>query len=247
MTTAGAGAYLTRRHQGPHRTRVICPHPNIITVDEAGEVVRRTMAVRDDRSAVVRDGRVGRQAGAEDLDLVIGGAELAVQLSELVGVLGGAALGRGGELGAEPVDNLGVLGCGPLLGVAGVAADPVEFGLVLGVQCGQRGVAGGQLGAVDAWSADRGRRRRGPAAHRSGASRCCPSRASSWCPVALPWNGSKPRSFHAVASCDHGPSVSAGHAWSGDGNRIRVARLEGSGVGTLPRFYQHHQSPHSLL
>jgi hypothetical protein len=46
------------------------------------------MAVRDDRSAVARDGRVGRQAGAEDLELVIGGTELAVQLGELAGVLG---------------------------------------------------------------------------------------------------------------------------------------------------------------
>jgi hypothetical protein len=61
---------------------------------------------------------------------VIGGAELAVQLGELAGVLGGAALGRGGELGAEPIDNLGVLGCGPLLGGGGVAAEPVELGLV---------------------------------------------------------------------------------------------------------------------
>ncbi|MEK6439831.1 hypothetical protein [Pseudonocardia sp. T1-2H] len=59
---------------------------------------------------------------------MLGGAELAVQLGELVGVLGGAALGRGQEVGAEPIDNLGVLGCGPLLGGAGVAADPVEFG-----------------------------------------------------------------------------------------------------------------------
>jgi hypothetical protein len=79
---------------------------------------------------------------------VLGGAELAVQRGELVGVLGGAALGRGGELGAEPIDNLGVFGRGPLLGGAGVAADPVEFGLVLGAQRGQRGVAGGQLGVV---------------------------------------------------------------------------------------------------
>jgi CubicO group peptidase (beta-lactamase class C family) len=50
------------------------------------------------------------QARAEDLDLVLGGAELAVQLGELAGVLGGAALGRGQEVGAEPIDNLGVLG-----------------------------------------------------------------------------------------------------------------------------------------
>ena len=79
---------------------------------------------------------------------MLGGAELAVQLGELVGVLGGAALGRGGEVGAEPADGLGVLGRGPLLGVAGVAADPVELGLVLGAPRGQRGVAGGQLGVV---------------------------------------------------------------------------------------------------
>jgi hypothetical protein len=71
-----------------------------------------------------------------------------VQLGELAGVLGGAALGRGQEVGAEPIDNLRVLGRGPLLGGVGVAADPVEFGLVLGAQRGQRGVAGGQLGAV---------------------------------------------------------------------------------------------------
>ncbi|HEV7978579.1 hypothetical protein [Amycolatopsis sp.] len=82
---------------------------------------------------MARDGRVGGQAGAEDLDLVIGRAALAVQL-ELVGVLGGTAFGRGGELGAEPVDYLGVLGRCLVLGVGGVAADPVELGLVLGAQ-----------------------------------------------------------------------------------------------------------------
>jgi hypothetical protein len=79
---------------------------------------------------------------------VLGGAELAVQLGELVGVLGGAALGRGGELGAEPIEGLGVVGRGLVSGVGGVAAEPVEFGLVLGAPRGQRGVAGGQLGAV---------------------------------------------------------------------------------------------------
>jgi hypothetical protein len=92
------------------------------------------------RSPLVSNGRVDGQARAEDLDLVIGGAELAVQLGELAGVLGVAAFGRGGELGAQPADGLGMLGCGPLLGVGGVAADPVEFGLVLGAPRGQRGV-----------------------------------------------------------------------------------------------------------
>jgi hypothetical protein len=37
---------------------------------------------------VARDGRVGDQARAEGLDLVLGRAELAVQLGELAGVLG---------------------------------------------------------------------------------------------------------------------------------------------------------------
>jgi hypothetical protein len=99
-------------------------------------------------SPLVSNGRVDGQARAEDLELVIGGAELTVQLGELAGVLGGAAFGRGGEVGAEPIDNLGVLGRGLVSGGGGVAADPVEFGLVLGAPRGQRGVAGGQFGAV---------------------------------------------------------------------------------------------------
>jgi hypothetical protein len=79
---------------------------------------------------------------------VIGRAELPVQLGELAGVLGGAALGRGREIGAEPSDGLGVFRRDLVSGGGGVAPDPVEFGLVLGAQRGQRGVAGGQLGAV---------------------------------------------------------------------------------------------------
>jgi hypothetical protein len=86
---------------------------------------------------------------------VLGSAELAVQLGELAGVLGDAALGRGGELGAQPIDNLGVLGRGPLLGGAGVAADPVEFGLVLGAPRGQRGVAAAQPRSISRSAAAR--------------------------------------------------------------------------------------------
>jgi hypothetical protein len=57
---------------------------------------------------------------------VVGDAELAVQLGELVGVLGGAVLGRGLEVGAEPPEGLGVFGRGLVACVAGGAADPVE-------------------------------------------------------------------------------------------------------------------------
>jgi excisionase family DNA binding protein len=85
---------------------------------------------------------------AEDLDLVISRAELPVQLGELAGVLGVAALCRGREIGAEPPDGLGVFRRDLVSGGGGVAPDPVEFGLVLGAPRGQRGVAGGQLGAV---------------------------------------------------------------------------------------------------
>jgi hypothetical protein len=85
---------------------------------------------------------------AEDLDLVISRAELPVQLGELAGVLGVAALRRGREIGAEPPDGLGVFRRDLVSGGGGVAPDPVEFGLVLGAPRGQRGVAGGQLGAV---------------------------------------------------------------------------------------------------
>jgi hypothetical protein len=77
-----------------------------------------------------------------------GGAELAVQLGELAGVLGGAALGRGREVGAEPIDNLGVFRRDLVSGGGGVAAEPVELGLVFGAPRRQRGVAGSQLGAV---------------------------------------------------------------------------------------------------
>jgi hypothetical protein len=79
---------------------------------------------------VVSDWRAGGQARPEDLDLVIGSAGLAVQLGELAGVLGGAELGRGGEVGAEPIHGRGVLGRGLVAGVGGGAADPVELGLV---------------------------------------------------------------------------------------------------------------------
>jgi hypothetical protein len=81
---------------------------------------------------------------AEDLDLVIGGAELAVQLGELVGVLGGAALGRGGKLGAEPSDGLDVLGCGPLLGVAPGSSLP-PCSVAAGLGSGSRVVLDGEL------------------------------------------------------------------------------------------------------
>jgi hypothetical protein len=74
----------------------------------------------------------GARRVREDLDLVIGGAEVTVQLGELAGVLGVAAFGRGGELGAQPADGLGMLGRGLVSGVGGVAAAPVELGLVLG-------------------------------------------------------------------------------------------------------------------